>query len=190
MKHKWKLPPILNASSDEGDQMGRFGWPNAGFVELAVNECNRFGYAKRAMIEMNQLAGTPDKERGSILSTALSGISIFKNSAVRARTQFSDLTFRDLRGMRDPITGEMKPTSVYLSVNQVDARALNVITGIFVELMSAFLIANPPNFVGSDGIKSGPFPFCSCWMNSRKCRNWRRSKMGRPLVVVKKWLTF
>lgn len=52
----------------------------------------------------------------------------------------------------------MKPTSVYLSVNQVDARALNVITGIFVELMSAFLIANPPNFVGSDGIKSGPFP--------------------------------
>jgi type IV secretion system protein VirD4 len=52
----------------------------------------------------------------------------------------------------------MKPISVYLSVNQVDARALSVITGIFVELMSSFLIANPPNFVGSDGMKTGPFP--------------------------------
>lgn len=153
-----KIAADIKRRSDEGDQMAALADPMRDLLELAVNECNRFGYAKRAMIEMNQLAGTPDKERGSILSTALSGISIFKNSAVRARTQFSDLTFRDLRGMRDPITGEMKPTSVYLSVNQVDARALNVITGIFVELMSAFLIANPPNFVGSDGIKSGPFP--------------------------------
>ena len=153
-----KIAADIKRRSDEGDQMAALADPMRDLLELAVNECNRFGYSKRAMIEMNQLAGTPDKERGSILSTALSGISIFKNSAVRARTQFSDLTFRDLRGMRDPITGEMKPISVYLSVNQVDARALNVITGIFVELMSAFLIANPPNFVGSDGIKSGPFP--------------------------------
>ena len=77
---------------------------------------------------------------------------------MRSRTKFSDLTFRDLRGMVDPITGEMKPISVYLSVNQVDARTLNVITGVFVELMSSFLISNPPNFVGSDGLKSGPYP--------------------------------
>ena len=35
---------------------------------------------------------------------------------------------------------------------------MNVITGIFVELMSSFLISNPPNFVGTDGIKSGPYP--------------------------------
>lgn len=153
-----KISADLKRRSDEGDQMAMMADPMRDLLDVAVNECNRFGYSRRAMVEMNQLAGTPDKERGSILSTALTGIGIFKNSAVRTRTKFSDLTFRDLRGMADPVTGEMKPTSVYLSVNQVDARTLNVITGVFVELMSAFLISNPPNHVGSDGVKSGPYP--------------------------------
>lgn len=153
-----KISADLKRRSDEGDQMAMMADPMRDLLDMAVAECNRFGYARRAVVELNQLSGTPDKERGSILSTALTGINIFKNSAVRARTKFSDLTFRDLRGMRDPVTGEMKPITVYLSVNQVDARALNVITGIFVELMSSFLIANPPNFKGSDGITSGPFP--------------------------------
>ena len=153
-----KIAADIKRRADEGDQMAALADPMRDVLDYAVNECNRFHYSQRAMLELNQLSSTPDKERGSILSTALTGIGVFKNSAVRARTRFSDFTFRDLRGMRDPITGEMKPISVYLSVNQVDARALSVITGIFIELMSSFLIANPPNFVGSDGIKTGPFP--------------------------------
>jgi type IV secretory pathway TraG/TraD family ATPase VirD4 len=52
----------------------------------------------------------------------------------------------------------MKPVTAYLSVDLVDAAALSVITGIFVELMSQFLIANPPNHVGTDGLKAGPYP--------------------------------
>ena len=153
-----KIAADLKRRSDAGDQAAAFADPMRDLLEFAVNECNRFGYARRAMIELNQLAATPDKERGSIMSTALTGIGIFKNSAVRDRTKFSDLTFSDMRGMRDPITGEMKPISVYLSVNQVDARTLNVITGIFVELMSSYLISNPPNFVNNKGEKAGPFP--------------------------------
>jgi len=153
-----KISADLKRRMDEGDQAAAFADPMRDVLDYAVSECNRFHYSHRAMLELNQLSSTPDKERGSILSTALSGISVFKNAAVRSRTRFSDFTFRDLRGMRDPITGEMKPISVYLSVNQVDARALSVITGIFVELMSSFLIANPPNFKGSDGQKTGPFP--------------------------------
>ena len=153
-----KISADLKRRQDEGDQMAALADPMRDVLDYAVNECNRFHYSQRAMLEMNQLASTPDKERGSILSTALTGIGIFKNSAVRSRTRFSDFTFRDLRGMKDPITGEMKPVSVYLSVNQVDARALSVITGVFIELMSSFLIANPPNFKGSDGQKTGPFP--------------------------------
>lgn len=153
-----KIAADIKRRIDEGDQMAALADPMRDTLDLAVSECKRFGYSQRAMLEMNQLASTPDKERGSILSTALTGIGIFKNSAVRARTRFSDFKFRDLRGIKDPITGELKPISVYLSVNQVDARALSVITGIFVELMSSFLIANPPNFIGSDGVKSGPFP--------------------------------
>lgn len=148
----------LKRRADEGDQAAAFADAGADALKLAIAESERFGYSRRATVELSQLAGTPDKERGSILSTAFSGINIFKNSAVRSRTKFSDLTFRDLRGMVDPISGEMKPISVYLSVNQVDARTLNVITGVFVELMSSFLISNPPNFVGNDGIKSGPYP--------------------------------
>lgn len=153
-----KIAADIKRRSDEGDQMAMMADPMRDLLDSAVKEADRFAYAHRAVVELNQLSGTPDKERGSILSTALSGINIFKNSAVRMRTKFSDLTFRDLRGLRDPVTGEMKPVSVYLSVNQVDARSMNVITGIFVELMSSFLISNPPNFVGTDGLKSGPFP--------------------------------
>ncbi len=153
-----KIAADIKRRADEGDQMAMMADPMRDLLDAAVKEADRFAYAHRAVVELNQLSGTPDKERGSILSTALSGINIFKNSAVRMRTKFSDLTFRDLRGLRDPITGEMKPVSVYLSVNQVDARSMNVITGIFVELMSSFLISNPPNFTGTDGLKSGPFP--------------------------------
>lgn len=153
-----KIAADLKRRSDEGDQMAMMADPMRDLLDSAVKEADRFAYAHRAVVELNQLSGTPDKERGSILSTALSGINIFKNSAVRMRTKFSDLTFRDLRGLRDPITGEMKPVSVYLSVNQVDARSMNVITGIFVELMSSFLISNPPNFTGTDGLKTGPYP--------------------------------
>ncbi len=153
-----KIAADIKRRSDEGDQMAMMADPMRDLLDMAVAEATRFNYSHRAVVEMNQLSGTPDKERGSILSTALTGINIFKNSAVRSRTKFSDLTFRDLRGLKDPISGEVKPVSVYLSVNQVDARSMNVITGIFVELMSSFLISNPPNFVGSDGIKSGPYP--------------------------------
>lgn len=143
---------------EEGDQMAAMADPMADMLEEAIDECRKFGYASRAVVELSQLKSTPDKERGSILSTAFSGIGIFKNSAVVARTSFSDLQFRDLRGMKDPVTGEWKPISVYLSVNQVDARALGVISGTFIELMSSFLIANPPNFINKTEGKMGPFP--------------------------------
>ncbi|HBO59781.1 MAG TPA: hypothetical protein DD624_07730 [Alphaproteobacteria bacterium] len=148
----------IKRKTEEGDQMAALADPMRDMLDKAVEECKKYGYAHRAVVELNQLSGTPDKERGSILSTALTGIGIFKNSAVRSRTKMSDFIFKDIRGMKDPITGEMKSIAIYLSVNQVDARALNIITGTFVELMSNFLIANPPNFKLGDGTKTGPFP--------------------------------
>lgn len=152
-----KIAADIKRRSDEGDQMAMMADPMKDVLEAAVAECRRFGYARRAVTELSQLSNTPDKERGSVVSTAFAGISIFKNAAVIARTKHSDFTFRDLRGMVDPADGKMKPVTVYLSVDLVDAAALSVITGIFVELMSQFLIANPPNHVGTDGLKSGPY---------------------------------
>lgn len=143
---------------EEGDQMAAMADPMRDLLEEAITEARKFGYSQRCIVELSQLSSMPDKERGSVLSTGFSGIGIFKNSAVVSRTSFSDLQFKDLRGMKDPITGEWKPISVYLSVNQVDARALNIISGTFIELMSSYLIANPPNFVNKTEGKMGPFP--------------------------------
>ena len=140
---------------DEGDQMAAMADPMRDMLEEAIDEARKFGYSPRCIVELSPM---PDKERGSVLSTGFSGIGIFKNSAVVSRTSFSDLHFKDLRGMKDPITGEWKPISVYLSVNQVDARALGVISGTFIELMSSYLIANPPKFQNKTDGQMGPFP--------------------------------
>ena len=153
-----KIAADLKRRSDEGDQSALYADPMKDVLDAAVAECRRFGYARRAVTELSQLSNTPDKERGSVMSTAFAGISIFKNAAVIARTKHSDFTFRDLRGIVDPRDGKMKPVTVYLSVDLVDAAALSVITGIFVELMSQFVIANPPGHVGTDGLKAGPYP--------------------------------
>ena len=143
---------------EEGDQSAAFADPMKDLIEEAIDEARKYDYSQRCVVELSQLSSMPDKERGSVLSTAFSGIGIFKNSAVVSRTSFSDLQFKDLRGIKDPITGQWKPISVYLSVNQVDARALGVISGTFIELMSSYLIANPPNFVNKTDGKMGPFP--------------------------------
>lgn len=143
---------------EEGDQSAAFADPMRDLLQEAVDEARKFGYSKRCIVELSQLGATPDKERGSVISTAFAGINIFKNSAVVARTSFSDIQFKDLRGVKDPITGEMKPISVYLSVNQVDARALSVISGTFIDLMSSYLIANPPKHVHKTDGKMGPCP--------------------------------
>lgn len=161
---EWITEAQINAAQeiqrrlDEGDQMAAMADPTHDMLEEAIKEARNFGYAQRCITELSTLSNTPDKERGSILSTAFAGINVFKNQAVKARTSFSDLQFRDLRGMKDPVTGEWKPISVYLSVNQVDARALGVISSTFIELMSSYLISNPPNHVNKTEGKMGPFP--------------------------------
>lgn len=142
----------------EGDQMAAMADLMRDLLDAAIEESRKYGYSQRAYTELSTLSNMPDKERGSVMSTAFAGIGVFKNSAVVSRTSFSDLQFKDLRGMKDPITGEWKPISVYLSINQVDARALGVISGIFIELMSSYLISNPPNYVNATDGKMGPFP--------------------------------
>lgn len=141
----------------QGDQMVMMADPMKDLFQKAADEARRYAYSHRAVLELTQLASTPDKERGSILSTIMAGLSIFRNAAVRNRTSHSDFHFSDLRGMVDPADGKVKPVSVYLSINMVDAQALNPITGIFIELMSSFLLANAPDSV-HDGKRIGPYP--------------------------------
>jgi len=160
----WITEALLSAS-DEIDKMREkdpnsalFADPVRDFLNKAVREARQGKYDTRCILEMTQLANTPDKERGSILSTMDAGLTIFKNSAVRGRTCKSDFSFKDVRGMLDPTDGKVKPVTIYMVVNQEDAKALSVITGLFVELLSAWLIAHKPNMVKHDGTKIGPFP--------------------------------
>lgn len=141
----------------QGDQMVMMSDPMKDLFQDAVNEARQYAYAHRAVLELTQLANTPDKERGSILSTVMAGLGIFRNAAVRNRTSHSDFHFADLRGLKDPKDGKIKPVTVYLSINMVDAEALNPITGIFIELMSSYLLANAPDTT-RDGVKLGPYP--------------------------------
>lgn len=147
---QWKLcepsfPMLLDwiteaslAAGDEIEQMketdpngAMMADPVRTFLMAAVNEARANGYAHRAVMELTQLANTPDRERGSVLSTMDAALVIFKNAAVRQRTKVSDFGFADLRGVADPQTGRMRPMTVYLCVSQQDARALGVITGLF-----------------------------------------------------------
>ena len=142
----------------QGDQTVMMADPMKDWLESAVAECRAFAYSNRAVAELTKLASTPATERGSILSTILTGLAIFRNAAVRNRTSHSDFHFADMRGMIDPRDGKMKPVTVYLSINMVDAKALNPITAMFIETMSNFLLANPPDHVGRSGEKMGPYP--------------------------------
>ncbi len=157
MESQHKAAAQIKQRMAEGDQNAAFADPMRDMLDEAAEEARNFGYAPRAQLELTQLANTPDKERGSILSTALTGIGIFKNSAVRERTLTSDFGFEDLRGHFNPRANKFEPTTVYVCVNQENQRALGVITGVFVELLSAFLIAHPPNSMSTMGMM-GPFP--------------------------------
>ncbi len=128
------------------------------FLVNAVNEARANGYAHRALMELTQLANTPDRERGSILSTMDAGLAVFKNTAVRQRTAVSDFHFADVRGMPDPRGRGLRPVTIYLCVSQQDARALGVVTGLFIEALSAYLTSHPPGHVEASGRKLGTCP--------------------------------
>jgi type IV secretion system protein VirD4 len=124
----------------------------------AVREATDGGYAARAVMELVQLANTPERERGSILSTMDAGLAVFKNAAVRQRTSRSDFAFADLRGRPIRPGGRCCPVTVYVTVSQQDARALGVVTALFVEALSVYLISHPPGAVALDGRRIGPCP--------------------------------
>jgi len=147
----------LEERRKQGDQMVMMADPMKDLLVNAVEEARRYSYSHRCVSELTQLANTPDRERGSILSTMMEGLNIFRNAAVRNRTSHSDFHFSDLRGMKDPRDGKIKPVSVYLSVNMVDAQAVNPITAIFIELMSNYLLAHKPGEI-VDGETVGPYP--------------------------------
>lgn len=159
----WYQEGMLKVANDmeerkrQGDQMVMMTDPMKDFLTTAVNEAQLYSYNNDAISSMINLANTPDKERGSIISTMNAGLDIFRHPAVNKHTRHSDIHFGDMRGMKDPRDGKFKPITIYLSMNVADAPAFNAITSMFIELLSNFLIAHKPEDM-NNGEKLGPYP--------------------------------
>ncbi len=152
-----KVANELEERKRQGDQMVMMADPMKDFLTEAINEARLYSYESDAISALINLANTPDKERGSVISTMNAGLNIFRHPAVNKHTRHSDIHFSDVRGMVDPTDGKMKPTTIYLSMNVADAPAFSAITSMFIELLSNFLIANPPEKM-NHGQKLGPYP--------------------------------
>ena len=104
-------------------------------LDASMAEAKVRGYPARVAEELSSLKKKPAKERGSVMSTALGKLQIFKSEAIRARTTRSDITFEDLRGI------DGRPVSVYFDVPLEDAEAVGIPTGFFLEGAAAYLIS-------------------------------------------------
>ncbi|MGD9639277.1 MAG: type IV secretory system conjugative DNA transfer family protein [Alphaproteobacteria bacterium] len=122
-------------------------------IMAALEESVHFGYSRRIIMDLNQLADVPKKQRGSIISTAIAGLSLFKNSAVRERTSASDFYTEFMRGAKNPATGQWEPLTVYISIPSGDAMGLAPLTSLFLEMNSGYFIIFKPGEGGA-----GPYP--------------------------------
>jgi type IV secretion system protein VirD4 len=152
-----KVANEIEERKRQGDQMVMMADPMKDFLTEAINEARLYSYDNDAVSALINLANTPDKERGSVISTMNAGLNIFRHPAVNKHTRHSDIHFTDVRGMVDPTDGKVKPITIYLSMNVADAPAFSPITSMFIELLSKFLIANPPEKM-NHGQKLGPYP--------------------------------
>lgn len=119
----------------------------------AMREGTYFGYGHRTLLELHDLLVMPSSQRASVLSTAISGLSVFKNGAVRARTASSDFVNRYNRGWKNPVTGEWEPVTVYLSIPLMDISSTATISTLFLCNQMIYMGIFPPNVLGH-----GPFP--------------------------------
>ena len=112
-------------------------------LDDAIRECRINGYSARVINDLSSLRRKPDRERGSVISTAGGSINIFKNAAVRQRTSRSTFRMTDLRGVFAP-DGRILPVTLYIDVPLQDAEALGRVTGLFVDNSAALLLSLQP----------------------------------------------
>ena len=158
-------------------------WQN--ILECLVNETFYYGYSRRALLEINQVFALPDKQRSSVISMAERGLNPFKNLAIRNRTASTDISYNDLRGIKNPKTGKYEPITVYINREGGD------VCSLFINMVSAYLMSAGPNEQGS-----GPFPVDFILDNFELMPKLQsitdgitfgRSKYNIFLVCVKDW---
>lgn len=123
----------------------------AALLDEWIEESVLYGYPARVVADLQELRMKPDKERGSVVSTAGGAINIFKNAAVRAATSTSTFSLEDLRGVRDEAAKVYRPMTVYLVVPLEDAESMGRITGLFLDWSAAGLISQDESFFKKTG---------------------------------------
>lgn len=147
-----QINKALKQRQDEGDPtvMMTDAWKE--LLDEIVLETAYYGYGRRTLLELNQVLSLPDKQRASVISMALSGINIFKNSAVRARTSMNDFNYEQLRGIKDEKTGQFKPITIYMSVPFEDLQSSIQISTLFINMATGYLMSKGANE------EIGPYP--------------------------------
>ena len=117
-------------------------------------------YSERAFTSLAPLVDMADKERSGVLGTMDQAMLPFKNKAVKQRTSACDFTSTDLRGMKDPETGEWLPVTLYICVNQAEAQAFANITALLYEVLSRDFLSYGPGEKDKRGRVMGPKSIC------------------------------
>lgn len=130
------------------------------WLKAIVAECRENHYNPRAATEITPLISMAPNERSGIMGTMDKAFIPFKNAAVRERTMSCDFVPADLRGIVDPRTGEMKPVTLYVCVNQAEAAAFATITSLLYEVFSREFLAYGPGDINRNNVELGPYPVC------------------------------
>ncbi len=162
--------PIRVAKAPSGLQAG--GAPagegeqdlTAKLLDEAIAEADAYGYPPRVRQDLVATRMKPDKERGSVISTAGAGLAIFKNASVRAVTSTSTFPLSAGRGMRTK-DGDLRPVTFYIVISLEDAEFLGRITGLFLETLAAYAISQDES------------EFKTPWTKKGKL-------LGRPLLFI------
>ncbi|MPR09526.1 type IV secretory system conjugative DNA transfer family protein [Microvirga tunisiensis] len=129
--------------------------------EYPIDHPKNRGKSERAFNELSSLVNMADKERSGVMGTMDRAFLPFKNAAVKERTSACDFTPDDLRGIVDPISGEIKPVTLYICVNQAEAQAFANVTALLYQVLSRTLLSFGPGETNDKtGVTLGPATVC------------------------------
>lgn len=157
--------------------------------EFSPTSSENLGKSERGFMELVQLVNMADKERSGVLGTMDEALLPFKNAAVKERTSSCDFTPDDMRGIFDPdLTARTKldpsdpnyinrgsdefralqkdksnwkPVTLYICVNQAEAKAFSNITALLYQVLSRDLLSYGPKEMNEKTkTQLGPFPVC------------------------------
>jgi len=114
----------------------------AKMLDQWIDECDGYGYPARYKQSLIVLRAKPNRERGSVISTADAKLNVFKIATVRDRTSTSDFSLDDFRGIAGA-DGKSRPITFYVVVSLEQMQAMAPILTMLTEAVQYRLISQP-----------------------------------------------